>query len=147
MRDLPAGSAPDVVAATGPGVAVVSQLDQWPSAMAASRAVSAIGSPGGRTCVGSSFAQTFAGAGLPLSFTVNRAAVPSGAGRHAVAYHVVKRGSLGGNAGVAGTVLFLARGRTTALVGVVGAGPEPFPQALLGQLAQTLAQRISGASR
>jgi hypothetical protein len=147
LRVLPAGSTPGVVVATGPpGLAVVSQLDRWRSAGAASRAVSAFGSPGGTRCVGSSFAQAFAGAGLPLRFTVKRVPAPPGAGRPAVAYHVVKGVRLG-STGVAGTVLFLARGRTTALVEVLRAGPGPFPPTLPGKLARTLARRISGASR
>ncbi len=127
LPDVPAGSTPKVVAATGPpGLAVVSQLDQWPSAVAASRAVSAFRPPGRHNVRSVLLGAGLRRAGLPLRVTVNRVPAPSGAGRPAVAYHVVGRDRLGGSAGVAGTVLFLARGRTTALVGVVRAGPGPF---------------------
>jgi hypothetical protein len=147
LRGLPAGDTANVVVAAGPhGLAVVSQLDQWPSAVAASRAVLAFGRPGGTTCLRSSLAQAFAAFGVRLSITVDRVPAPSGAGRPAVAYDVVGRNRVRATAGAAGTVLFFAQGRATALIGVVRAGPGRFPQALLGQLAQTLPQRISGAS-
>ena len=130
LGDVPASSTANVVAATGPpALNVVSQVNPWPSPAAASRAVSAFGRPTGATCARSSTAQALAAAGVPLRVTANRVPVPSGARRHAVAYHVVGRDRLGGSAGAAGTLLFLSRGRTTALVGGLrGDGKRSFPR-------------------
>jgi hypothetical protein len=44
-------------------------------------------------------------------------------------------------------VVFFSRGSTTAMVGVLHGGQGAFPRALPGQLAQTLAQHISGSSQ
>ena len=54
----------------------------------------------------------------------------------------------GGPAGAAGTLLFLSRGRTTAMLGGLrGDGKKPFSEGSLADLTGTLAKRISRASR
>ena len=148
MGRAPASGPPHVVAATGPpALNLVSQVTPWASAAAASRAVSTLGRPAGAACARSSTAQAFAAAGVPLRVTVNRVPAPPSAGRHAVAYRVVGRDRLGGPAGAAGTLLFLSRGRTTALVtGLRGDGRKSFPQPLMADLATRLAKRIGASS-
>jgi hypothetical protein len=135
-----------VVAATGPHlVNAISRLDQWTSTRAASQAVSALGRPAGAACARSVLEQTFAAAGVPLDIAVTPESPPPAAGPNAVAYRVIGRDRTGGIAGAAGSVVFFSRGSTSVLLlALRGDAKKPFSQALVRQLAATLAQRLEG---
>jgi hypothetical protein len=134
----------DAVTANGPqGENVISQLDRWQSASVASQAVAAFRRPTGAACFRSVLEQSLSTAGIPLDVNVDPEPPPPDAGPHAAAYHVTALSRSAGTPAAEGSVLFFSRGRTSAqLVALRGGGKKPSTQALMADLAATLAQRI-----
>jgi hypothetical protein len=140
------GSTASVVVATGPqALNAISQLNQWRTKAAASRAASALRPPAGAACVRSVVERSLAEASLPFNVTVRATRPPPAAGRDAAAYRVTA--SSGGTKVAEGLGLFFRHGRTTALMGGIrGETNRTFPRALLATLAAKVAKRISAPS-
>jgi hypothetical protein len=138
-----AGSPADTVTANGPqGENLISQVDRWPSTSAASQAVAAFRRPGGAACFESALEQSLSSAGIPLDASVDQERPPPVAGPDAAAYRVTALNRGTGTPSAAGSVLFFARGRTSAQIVALRGGDKPFARRFLSNLAATLMQRI-----
>jgi hypothetical protein len=150
VQALPAGALEDsVVSARGPGgLNVISELDRWPGAAGPQRAAAALSRPAGAACVRSALEATFRNSGLPLSVDVNRARPHAEVGPRGVAYEAIARQESGGAPvaeGSEGSVAFLVRGSTSALVVAFRAGQGPFPRALFSSLTRRIRSQIGAA--
>jgi hypothetical protein len=135
------------VAATGPAkVNAISELDSWATPLGPRRAAAALRQPAGADCLRSAIGDTFTAVGLPLTISLSPVPPPPAAGHGAVAYALSASAANGGPTAAAGSVLYFARGRISALLLTVSGGGQP-PQTLSAQLASPLRTRMAQASR
>ena len=135
------------VAATGPAkVNAISELDSWATPAGPQSAAAALRQPAGADCLRSAVGSTFAAVGLPLTITLSPVPPPAAAGRGAVAYALAASAPNGGPTAAAGSVLYFARGRISALLLTVSGSGQP-PLSLPAELAPSLRTRMAHASR